>query len=166
MMELNNPTGYKLRPTDAMGGGHFGAGRDWNPDTVKYDREHMGLDWVIQPGGYVLPALPGHVHRRGTVYGNAEIGTDYNNYLAVRSNIQLDKEGPQVVVEARYLYLSENFEWPESGQHARIGYVIGRAGDIRQRYGHTITVHIHFDLKRLDTNVWVDPTPFFFGEAV
>ena len=123
---LINPTGRTVR-NDKAGAGFYNAPRG--------NRLHKGVDFVADPGQFVLSPISGKVVRGARPYA------DSAEWLGVLI------EGNQIGIMMFYLKPFDELK----GMYVSAGQVIGIAQDISRRYGEDCTPHIHLQVE------WVDP---------
>ena len=152
-LKMFPPTFRGERGADAMGDGRFGASRG--------SRMHTGRDYKCEPGIGVISPCDGVVGRLGVCYGNKKLDNEPTFRL-----IEIQNESAVI----RVLYLRPCVD---VGDVVAIGDPIGHAQDLRERYGPTITPHVHVDVRLihgalcgrgepLDDVLWLDPALFMY----
>jgi murein DD-endopeptidase MepM/ murein hydrolase activator NlpD len=128
---------FELRDCDAKGCGHFHASRG--------DRLHFGIDVKVKKGQYVYSPINGYFNRVSVPYasdlkykGVEIIGTGIHKGLKVKMWYCKHAVPLQTKLEA--------------------GSIIAIAQDISEKYGSSMTPHVHFQMYK--NGVIVDPTNY------
>lgn len=125
---------------DAKGNGNYSASRG--------SREHKGIDLVVKPGEKVYAPFSGTLIRLenayvagGLVFQGVKIFTDDNK------------------LEVDVLYIIPAVATNET---VRKGQLIGYAQDVSAAYGSEMIPHIHVEHKDRASNIFIDPTNYYF----
>lgn len=117
----------EVRGTDKHGSGHWSAPRG--------DRQHMGVDYVCQPGWLAVTPVAGVVTRLGWCYRDDPT----YRYVEVTDNSGLRHR----------LFYVKPLAGLHVGDRVRIHDPVGIVQEIAARYPE-ITPHIHYEIKRQD----------------
>ncbi|PSG90871.1 M23 family metallopeptidase [Aurantibacter aestuarii] len=131
-----------IRECDPKGCGHFGANRGYNADGTR--RYHRGIDLVANENDAIKTPFDCVVNRYGYVAGDK-----------AHQLIELQGVGGFKDYKAKIMYVKYNNNVNVSFSK---GEIVCYADDIKQKYGTSITPHVHVEIYK--KGVLIDPTPF------
>lgn len=127
----------EMRTCDPMGCGHYGASRG--------SRKHMGLDVVVSKGDTIYSPITGYVSRFPYPYAS-----------------DLKYKGIEIIGEGEHQGLKVKIFYclPTLSIRAKVskGQKIATAQAINEKYGKSMTNHIHIEFYK--NNINVDPTTY------
>lgn len=129
---------YLLRGQDAGGSGHYGAPRG--------TRLHAGLDIKCIPGEAVYSPYSGFVTRIVDPYGDGEY-----------SGLEIKVENIDSNVKIMYMSPFPGLV----GKTVSAGQLIGECQNISERYGPSVTPHLHVEIWKSGSYT-IDPYPLLF----
>lgn len=127
---------------DSKGNGNYSASRAGG------SREHKGIDLVVKPGEKVYSPFAGTLIRLENAYVAGGL---------IFQGVKIFTDDDKLEVDILYIIPTV-----ATNQIVSKGQLIGYAQDISAAYGSAMIPHIHVEHKDRASNVFIDPTNYYF----